>query len=411
MSLGVHVEEQPQAAGSQFHVRCARELFAALESPDGAIRLAALHAVQNAPETALGFGPYAKRDLVDVLLSQAERFRGELEWLSWIAALAAFQDLRIVRLFTSLITTESHTELLFALANYLRAESLDAMRVQLGTALMQNGCVARARAVAPLLGQCPKLSACEALRIGLLQLEDETPLPVFSAAPGEWLNELGGPFQLEAQLELQRQGASTLADLVGYWDRLLESAKNWLLKWAAETNPDCVHDQIREVLTKKSRGMILRALEAAAKLKDLPADLEILIIPLLEHGDELVRRAALVACRSASNWRPFFEHEPSVLVRQACIAKVVEQEKREAVPFALQQLAHPDWRIRAAAVEGLLSLGECGVRAALTLLPEAGESVFIGVARMVLHWADEDLVNEFVRRCSHPVNAQNANSS
>src|SRR5689334_1996060 len=160
MSSGVQAEEPPQAAGPQFHVRCARELFAALESPDGAIRLAALHAVQNAPETTLGFGPYAKRDLVDVLLSQAERFRGELEWLSWIAALTAFHDLRIVRLFTSLITTESHTELLFALANYLQAESLDPIRIQLATALMQNGCVARARAVAPLLAQCPKLSAC-----------------------------------------------------------------------------------------------------------------------------------------------------------------------------------------------------------------------------------------------------------
>jgi hypothetical protein len=411
MSSGFQVEEQPQAAGPQFHVRCARELFEALESPDGAIRLAALHAVQNAPATALSFGPYAKRDLVDVLLSQAEHFRGELEWLSWIAALAAFHDLRIIRLFTSLITTESHTELLFALANYLRAESLDVMRVQLGTALMQNGCVSRARAVASLLAQCPKLSACEALRIGLLQPEDDTQLPVFSAAPGEWLNELAGPFQSEAQLELQRQGASTLADLVGYWDRLLESAKNWLLKWAAETNPDLLLDRMREVLTQRSDGLILRALEAAAKLKDFPADLEVVILPLLEHGDELVRRAALMACRSASNWRLFFENEPSVLVRQACIAKVVDQEGQEAVPFALQQLANPDWRIRAAAVDGLLSLGEWGVRAALTLLPEASESVRIGVARMMIHWADEDLVNEFVRRCSQPVSTQSANSS
>src|SRR5438477_7480994 len=100
MSSGAQAEEQPQAAQPQFHVRSARELFQALESPDGAIRLAALHAVQNAPETALSFGPYEQRDLVDVLLSQAEHFRGEVEWLSWIGALAAFHDPRVVRLFT-----------------------------------------------------------------------------------------------------------------------------------------------------------------------------------------------------------------------------------------------------------------------------------------------------------------------
>jgi len=288
-----------------FHVRCARELFEALESAEGAIRLAALHALQNAPETALSFGPYEERDLVDVLLSQAERFRGELEWVSWIGALAAFKDPRVVRLFASLIPTESHTELLFALANYLRTEPLDPIRIPLGAALMQNGCVARARAVASVLAACPHLSAGEALRVGLLQPGNDTPLPLFSAATGEWLDELAGPFQAEAQLELRRQGGSTLATLVGHWERLSESAKKCLLEWAGGTDPDVVLDGIREVLTKRSDELILVALEAAARLKDLTADLESLIVPITEHSDELVRRAAVMACRSGLDWRMF----------------------------------------------------------------------------------------------------------
>ena len=118
-----------------------------------------------------------------------------------------------------------------------------------------------------------------------------------------------------------------------------------------------------------------------------------------------------MACRSAFDWRLFFESEPSVLVRQACIARVIDQEGREAVPFALQQLANPDWRIRAAAAEGLLSLGEWGIRAALTLLPEADESVRIGIARMVVHWADEELLDEFIRCCPQPVSTQSATLS
>jgi hypothetical protein len=410
MSSGPQTEEQAQSARPPFHVRCARDLFQALESRDGAIRLAALQAVQKDPETARSFGLHAKQDLIDVLLSQAERFRGELEWLCWVGALSAFRDPRVVRSFISLITTESHAELLFALAHYLRAEPLDPMRIQLGAALMQNGERARARAVAQLLAPCPHLSAGEALRIGLLEPTDEIPLPVFSAAIGEWLNELAGPFQSEAQLELRRQGASTLAALVGHWDRLRESAKKWLLEWAAEVDADLVLDPIREVLVKRSGGLILAALEAAANLKDFPAGLEILIIPLLEHSDELIRRAAVMACRSALNWRLFFEKEPSVLVRQAWIAKVMDQEGREAVSFALQQLANSDWRIRAAAAEGLLSLGKSGVRAAFTLLPEASESVRIGIARMVIHSADEDLLNEFIQCCSQPVSTQSANA-
>jgi hypothetical protein len=187
MSPGAESTEQAQAASPQFHVRCARELFEALESPDGVIRVAALSAVQNAPATALGFGFHANRDLVDVLLSQAERLRGQLEWLDWIGALAAFRDQRVFRLFTSIITTESHTELLFALAGYLQAESLEPVRVQLGAALLQNECAARARAVALILAGHPRLSSAEALRIGLLEPGGEAGLPVFSANVGEWL--------------------------------------------------------------------------------------------------------------------------------------------------------------------------------------------------------------------------------
>ncbi len=215
MSPGAQAEGQPQPAVPSFQVRTARQLFEALESPDGGVRLAALQAIQQAPSTALSFGLHAKRDLLDVLLSQAERFRGEFEWMNWLGAIAGFREPRVVRLFTSLITTESHGELLFALANYLQSEPLDSLRIPLGEALMQNDCVARARAVAPLLATCPGLSTGEALRIGLLKPRGETPLPAFSKSTAEWLSELAGPFQLEAQLELKRQGASTLTALVG----------------------------------------------------------------------------------------------------------------------------------------------------------------------------------------------------
>ena len=348
---------------------------------------------------------------MDVLLSQAERVRGQLEWLDWIGALAGFRDPRVFRLFTSLISTESHTELLFALANYLQGESLDAISIQLGTALMQNECVARARAVASILVGHPRLSAAEALRIGLLAPGDETTLPVFSANVGEWLNELAGPFRLEARLELQRQGESTLATLVAHWDRLSESGRKWLLEWATETEPDLVLDGIREALTERSDELILSALEAAAKLKDYPADLGILTLPLLGHGDELIRRAAVMACRSAFDWRLFFESESSVLVRQACIARLMDQERREAIPFALQQLADSDWRIRATAADSLVSLGESGIRAAFALLPEACESVRIAIARMVIDSEDEDLVDEFFRYCPQPVDTQDATLS
>lgn len=393
--------EAAQHAAPPPPVRSARDLFQALESGDVKTRLAALQAVQRAPETALSFGLCDNRDVLDVLLSQAERYRGKLEWLNWIGALAAFRDPRVVRLFLSLLTTESHGELLFGLAGYLRSESVETIRAPLRSALMQNDCVARSHAVAPLLAHCPGLCSGETLRIALLDPESGIPLPVFPDASEEWLSELAGPFQSQAQLELRRQGAA-LAALVEGWDRLRENARKWLLEWAVETNPDLVLSPVREVLGTRSEALLLPALEAAAKLKDIPDDLEVLITQLLDHDDELIRRAAVMACRSTSDWRQLFEKDPSVLVRQACLLKIVSQEGDSAVSFVLQQLANPDWRIRAAAVEAVLLLGKSGVRAAFALLPEAGKPARIGIARMVMHFEDQDLLDEFVQHCSPP---------
>jgi len=392
--------EQVQSDRPQLRIQSARELFGALEASDGTTRLAALQGVQKAPATALSFGLHARRDVIDVLISQAEHFRGEWEWFHWIGALAGFRDPRVVRLFTFLITTESHAELLFALANYLRAEPLERIRPQLGTALMQNECVARARAVAPILAASPSLSVAEPLRIGLLQRSENHPLPMFSAAVNEWLSELAGPFQSEARMELQRQGASSLTALIGYWDGFSDSTKRWLLEWAANIDAGLVLNPIREVLTTRPDGLILTALEAAASLEDLPDDLAVLIAALVHDKDELVRRAAIMLCRSVLDWRQLFANEQSVLVRQACIARMIDQEGQRAVPFALQQLISSDWRIRAAAAEGLFSIGESAIRAAFTLLPEAGEPVRASIARMVIQSADESLLEEFLQYCS-----------
>jgi hypothetical protein len=98
--------EQVEGARPQLHIRSARELFEALESPDGTARLAALQAVQRAPATALSFGLHAHRDVIDVLLSQAEHFRGEWEWFHWVGALAGFRNPRVVRLVALLVKNE-----------------------------------------------------------------------------------------------------------------------------------------------------------------------------------------------------------------------------------------------------------------------------------------------------------------
>ena len=182
-----------------------------------------------------------------------------------------------------------------------------------------------------------------------------------------------------------------LADVIYENDR-------WLLEWAAEINTGLVLDPIREVLTMRSEGLILAALEAAANLKKVPADLGVWIVPFLHHTDEVVRRAALWCC-SDLDFGAFFETESSILVKQACLAKLTKTRGLAAIPALLEHLRSADWQIRAAAADALLFLGPAAVHAAIELVPVAGEPVRTAVARIVASCADEDLLETYLGAC------------
>ena len=398
MTRPVAAHEPTDATAPQLCLRTARALFEALTATEARTRLSALEAVRLSPATALSFGLHEGRDVVDVLLLQAQRFRGTMEWLAWIAALAAFRDIRVVRLFVSLLTTEHHSDLLFALAEYLREEPAEALRPQLTPALMQNECASRARAVAHVLAGCSGACAGERLRIELLESSGEAALPLFSEAVAAWLAELNGVFQSEARAVLRVQGCVTLALLAAHWGEFSTNNAAWLLEWAAIDDPTLAADLVRKALSAGPRPLAVAALIAASKLPDPPADLSAFAIAFLRDENELVRRAAVLCCLDL-NFGAFFERESSVLVKQACLSKLAQTRGLEAVPELLVHLRGADWRIRAAAADALLFLGPAAVRAAIELVPIAGEPVRTAIARMVASCADEDLLEAYLSAC------------
>ena len=433
MTPPVAAHEQTETAPPQLCLRTARALFEALAGAAAPTRLSALQAVRLSPATAISFGLYDGRDVIDVLLQQAQRWRGTIEWFSWIGALAAFRDVRVVRLFVSLLSaksadarrqtgekllapsggaldtapvlrelpqsTEDHGDLLFALAEYLRKEPAEGLRRQLAPALMQNECASRARAVAYLLAGSCGGCAGERLRIQLLEGNGEIPLAPFSEEPAAWLAELDGLFQSEARDVLRAQGLATLAALAAHWEELSTSNGAWLLEWAADDDPALATDLMRKALSAGSRELAGAALAAASKLPKTPADLSVFAVPFLSDGSELVRRAAVLCCCDL-DFGAFFETESSVLVKQACLAKLAKTRGPAAIPELLGYLRNADWRIRAAAAEALVFLGSAAVRASIELVPLAGEPVRAAVARMVASCADEDLLEAYLRACA-----------
>jgi hypothetical protein len=190
-----------------------------------------------------------------------------------------------------------------------------------------------------------------------------------------------------------------LSALADYWDQLSESNQEWLLEWGAEHDPGLVIASVLKALAGQSQRLVLAALHAAAKLDDVPGDLKILILPFLHDRNEILRRAAVLSCSSDVNWRALLENETSVLVKQACLARLTASEGLQAVPDLLQHLRSQDWRIRAAAAEGLVALGVPAVREAVLLAPQARTSFRIGVARTLVHFDEQELLQQFFESC------------
>src|SRR5262245_6172819 len=107
------------AAAAPLQIHTARVLHEALTAGEPSRRFGALQAVAAQPAMALALGLHAGRDIIDVLLQQAARTQGKLEWMAWVRALAAFRDARVTVFFTDILRTQEQPEILFLAARFL----------------------------------------------------------------------------------------------------------------------------------------------------------------------------------------------------------------------------------------------------------------------------------------------------
>lgn len=193
------------AAAEAIRIGSAAQLKQTLELSELHFRLAALNAIQQQPAKALAFGLHDGKDVIDMLLGWAKRTEGTVEWLYYVVTLAAFRDARVTDFYTTVLATSTDSELLFTAAEYLSA-SLNQTLEYRCRRLLWDEHPARVRAVVSLLSGSKLLDDSERIRIGIIALSDETPLPVFSQTCKLWLRKLDGPFRGDAQICLERQG-------------------------------------------------------------------------------------------------------------------------------------------------------------------------------------------------------------
>lgn len=176
----------------------ARDLIAALESPDLGLRIAVHRALTRDPARALAYGAHEGRDCVDVLI--AEGREGEsASALMACATLSAVEDPRVTAFFLDRLE-HGAGQVLTAATAYLRQQPFE--RSLAFAALLGNASLLRARCAARVLGvPCPEDPPAVALRLAIL--DPECTLPPRSGIWADlWEAELAGICAADARAGL-----------------------------------------------------------------------------------------------------------------------------------------------------------------------------------------------------------------
>jgi HEAT repeat protein len=379
-------------------ITSAAQLHAALAAPDADTRLGTLEAVVADPRGALGFGLYADRDIIDVLLEQARSTPVAAEWLTLVNALAVFPDPRVAGFFTEVLAEQSEPGFLFLASEYLAATRARVPRAMLEQHVLQNACQARARAAAPLLVGMGVRTPAQRLRVALL-VDEGAPLPPFHQACDAYLAELRGPFVQDARAALMAQGDAAAHGLLTCWATLDHATRAWLIDWAVQILPaSAAEDVMGRVLDSDDAELLRVALIRLAERADvsihLPAEA---LARWLRHPDPEIRRAAILKSEAPFAWPTLLElirEDVDPRVRAAATWRLSADFSATALPRLIDALGDEHWQVRAAAVEGLASLGSAVSVAVRPLVDDARLAVRAAAVDVLLRLGDDAWLGE-----------------
>lgn len=385
---------------SSTEITSAAQLHAALAARDAETRLGTLEAVVADPKAALGFGLYAERDIIDVLLEQVRSTPVAAEWLTLLNALRAFADPRVAKFFTEVLAEHAEPAVLFLASDYLAATRARIPRATLEQLLLQNDSPARARAAAPLLVRIGVRTPAERLRVALL-LDDGARPPPFADATDAYLAELRGPFVEDARAALVAQGDAAAHALLGNWNGLDDATLAWLVDWAVQTLPArAVNEVVGRVLQSGSDRLLRIALVGLSEREgvsiDPPADA---LAQWLRHDDAEVRRAAIVKSDAHFAWSSLVElasADADPRVRAAATWRLSADFESKALLRLLDALGDDHWQVRAAAVDGLVELGPDVCAHVRPLVDDARVPVRVAAVDVLLRLGEDAWLAEHV---------------
>ena len=354
----------------ELRIRCAADLAQALNSPDTAVRLQVLAAVASQPQAALRYGKHQGRDLIDLLIDQANTLAESTLRQAVLRTLAMLPGRRVREALKKELYLSRDPGVVEAAASRLAQEEPAVVRDIFALLLMQDEAPHQARAAALAMADLEDLSPEENLRLALLGpgLEDRAPLLDDRSWP-LWQKALAGPHRDYARRLLERQGEPCFGFLKSCWEELALPERAWLLEWGAEAHQMEAVEIMGRALRQGPDELARKALELVPSFGGAAGLFAQAATPWASHRDPYIRAAAI---RAGAQVEPadLIGEEEAEPVRLAALERLAAGGGPGAAEHLAALLEDPSWRVRAAAAAGLARLDE----PARTLLKQAAQS-------------------------------------
>lgn len=380
------------------HIGSAKDLYEALAHTDEAVRLSVLQAIAEFPSQARDFGPSNGKDLIDHLIAMAQRDPSPRVRSAAVKVVANFRSRRVLEFLKERMRATRDVELVLDLEPRLRVEPLPEIREFLLEFLAEPSTgPAQALVAARLLSSDASLSTPQRLRVSLLSDGEVPPPPLDADSEAAWVAELSGSLWDRAMPLVDGQGDAILR-LWKSWPQLSGEAQKWMLRWTAVGHPDTARAAIPSILNGALAADVVAAVLQCAGAVGVDADAigADRVREMLAHPDARVRAAALEAGlgdpREAADLMGDGAQDPQV--RLAALRRCLAVDPAAAVDSAVALLGDPDWRIRAAAADALVSLGEAVVDRVRPVVLNGSAAARPAAARVLVALRGEDWLEQ-----------------
>lgn len=379
----------------QVAISSATDILNALDSEHLDIKAAILKAIAAHPEQAQTVCSRDEIDLFDQLRFRVERTEDTSQRAALLAALLRFDDQRRIAVAQREFARSRDARLILITGQQLAQLPESARVCILAPMLMRSRERTQCRAAANLLAGTTAPDTHCALRIALLS-DHQIPIPNFEESTSSaWIAELGGPFAITARQAFQTQLPGKVMAVLKYWEELDDQTRRWALHIVRDSGQIPCHHMLVRMLAGAQQATLLQILRALQQR--IPAESESLLEPLYTHTDHRVRAAAIDAGTAPLPWSDMLHNQVSEEVRSALIKRLSDAaDLHTRLHIAADALADDHWRVRAAATQVLVDCGSAAVNILTEHLDHPREALRAAAIKGLLELGEHNRVQDFL---------------